>query len=706
MKTQDKITINSPVSALPYVNVKVEKLLHKLGIKTIYDLLMHSPSRYLDFSNVVKVKDVPIGEICTIQGQIISVNNQRTWKRGLNITEAIVDDGTGRVRAVWFNQPFIAHRLRIEQFVNLSGKATIQKNELTFSHPAYEILGKNELAHTGMIVPVYPETAGMTSKWIRFLMKQALKYAAELQEILPAEIKAKEKFLNKKEAVKNLHFPPDINTARQAKKQLAFEELFLIQLVVLGMKKDNQLQKAPAIKADIDLVKNFLSRLPFQLTTAQKKSAWQILKDMEKPHPMNRLLNGDVGSGKTIVAAIAALNAVKQGHQVAYLAPTEILARQHFATFCKFLQPFKIHIALTTGSENKIFEPELGESYNVKKANIAAEIAGEKIGIAIGTHALLQDKIKFNNLGLVIIDEQHRFGVNQRATLLQNSKFLIPHLLSMTATPIPRTLMLTVYGDLDISIINEMPAGRQKIITKIISPKERKSAYEFIRQQVKEGRQVFVVCPRIEQATGNEQSAISNSEIKTVKEEYKKLSEEIFPNLKVAMLHGKIKPKEKEKIMTDFKDDKINILISTSVIEVGIDIPNATIMMIESAERFGLAQLHQFRGRVGRSGHQSYCFLMVDSDAKIEKDRLQAMTKSENGFELAERDLEIRGPGEFLGTRQSGIADTAFAASADVFTLEKVRKYATDLFKKDPDLQKHPLLKEKLKQIKQKVHLE
>lgn len=424
---------------------------------------------------------------------------------------------------------------------------------------------------------------------------------------------------------------------------------------------------------------------------------------------MNRLLNGDVGSGKTIVAAIAALNTAKQGYQVAYLAPTEILARQHFATFCRFLQPFNIHIALATGSENKIFEPELNESYGVKKTDIATQISGGKISIAIGTHALLQDKIKFNNLGLAVIDEQHRFGVDQRATLLRTSA-LVPHLLSMTATPIPRTLMLTVFGDLDISILNEMPVGRQKITTKIILPKERMSAYESIKQQIKEGRQAFVICPRIELTTDDEQSAswqtANNQEIKTVKEEYRKLSGEIFPDLKIAMIHGKMKPKEKEKIMADFKNNKTNILVSTSVIEVGIDIPNATITMIEGADRFGLAQLHQFRGRVGRGEHKSYCFLMIDTDAKAEKDRLQAMVKTENGFELAERDLEIRGPGEFLGTKQSGIADTAFAASADIFILEKARKYAIDLFKKDPSLISHPLLKNKLQKLQQKIHLE
>lgn len=704
MKTQEKTTIDSPVSHLPYVNQKIEKLLQKLGIKIIRDLLMHLPAKYVDFSSIKKMRDIAIGETCTVQGEIISIKNRRL-RNGPNITEAVVADQTGSVKAVWFNQPFLIRNLREGQTINLSGKTSLFKKDISFTHPAYETLGKRELAHTGRIIPIYPETKGMTSRRIRFLMAHALKYAPQATDVLPKEIKLQEKFLPLPIAIKNIHFPSNIAQARQAKNQLAFENLLIIQLIMLGLKKEIKSQKAPQIKIDVNLVKNFVANLPFLLTNAQKKSAWQILKDMEKQNPMNRLLNGDVGSGKTMVAAIAALNTAKQNHQVGYLAPTEILARQHFQTFFKFLNPFGITIALATGSENKIFDPDLGQAYDVKKNELLQKINEGKIDIAIGTHALIQDKIKFANLGLVIIDEQHRFGVNQRAALLKNSE-KIPHLLSMTATPIPRTLMLTVYGDLDISIINEMPKNRQKIITKIIPPAEKAEFYTFIKNEVKNGRQVFVVCPRIELTTDDSQQTTNNKEIKAVKEEYKKLSEHIFPDLKIAMLHGKLKPREKDTIMTAFKNNEINMLVSTSVIEVGIDVPNATIMLIEEADRFGLAQLHQFRGRIGRGEHQSYCLLSANSDDKTNCQRLKALVNSDNGFKIAEYDLEFRGPGEFLGHRQWGVPDTAFASLTDIFLLQKIRSYALDLIKKDPKLEKYSPLKDKLLIAKSKIHLE
>lgn len=721
IRGQPQTTINDPISRLPYVNPKVEKLLLKIGIKTIRDLLMRAPSRYVDFSNIKKMRDIAIGETCTVQGKILSIKNRRLPWGKPNITEAVITDNTRSVKAVWFNQPFLVRNMKEGQIINISGKTSLYKKDICFSHPTYEIIGKKELAHTGRIVPIYPETKGLTSRWIRFLMAHALKYAEQIQDILPQEIIIKENLSPLKIAIKNLHFPATIQESQKAKKQLAFEELFIIQLMILSLKKEVKSQKAPKIKIDIDSVKQFVSCLPFQLTNDQKKSAWQILKDTEKPSPMNRLLNGDVGSGKTIVAAIAALNTAKDNWQVAYIAPTEILARQHFQTFCKFLRPFNLQIALSTSSESKIFDPELNQEYKVKKSDLLKKIESAQINIAIGTHALIQKKVKFSKLGLVIIDEQHRFGVAQRAALLQapnsptgQTKLFIPHLLSMTATPIPRTLMLTIYGDLDVSILNEMPKNRQKIITKIIMPQERNKVYNFIKEEIKNGRQIFVICPRIEssesQITNYElrptQQKLLNEEVKNVKEEYKKLSEEIFQDLKIAMLHGKLKPKEKEEIMTNLKNNKINILVSTSVIEVGIDIPNATVMMIESADRFGLAQLHQFRGRIGRGHHQSYCFLMAESEDKINNDRLQALIKSDNGFQLAQRDLEIRGPGEFLGARQSGLADMAFVSFADIFLLEKVRNSAITLFKKDPDLQQYPSLKSQIKKLEQKTHLE
>lgn len=703
MKTQEKTTTSSPVSHLPYVNSKLEKLLNKLGIKTIGDLLVYMPSKYVDFSTIKKMRDIAIGETCTVQGEIISIKNRRlSWKS--NITEAVITDGTGSVKAVWFNQPFLVRNLKEGRILNISGKTSLFKKDVCFTHPMHETLGKKELAHTGRIIPIYPETKGLTSRRLRFLMAQALKYAGQIRDALPKEIKAQEKFLPLPIIIKNLHFPKDIKEAKQAKKQLAFEELLIIQLMILSLKKEIKSQKSPQIKIDVELVKNFVANLPFELTNAQKKSAWQILKDAEKQNPMNRLLNGDVGSGKTIVAAIATLNTAKQNWQIGYLAPTEILARQHFQTFCKFLSSFNLTIALCTGSENKIFDPELQQAYDVKKNELLKKISEKKIDIAIGTHALIQDNVKFANLGLVIIDEQHRFGVAQRAALLKNNNTnsTIPHLLSMTATPIPRTLMLTAYGDLDISILNELPKNRQKIITKIIMPAEKNKFYAFIKNEIKTGRQIFVVCPRIESQSENP----DQSEIKTVKAEYKKLSEEIFPEFKIAMLHGKLKPKEKEVIMNSFKNNDTNILVSTSVIEVGIDVPNATIMLIEESDRFGLAQLHQFRGRIGRGQYQSYCFLSTNSEDKTNCQRLKVLASSDNGFKIAEYDLEFRGPGEFFGNRQWGVPDTAFSSLTDIFLIQKIRNYALGLLKNDPELKNHLELKARLSSAQSKIHLE
>ena len=491
-------------------------------------------------------------------------------------------------------------------------------------------------------------------------------------------------------------------------------------------------EKAIPIETNLNLIKKFTESLPFQLTDAQKKSAWQILKDLEKTRPMNRLLEGDVGSGKTVVAAMAILNTAKAGYQTAFMAPTEILAKQHFKTIKDLLKKFGLNIGLITGKENYYG----GEK--VSRKELLEKIKENKIDVLIGTHAIIQDTnpktkyktpIQFNKLALVIIDEQHRFGVEQRANLCRQKEFnsegikvpperrvLIPHLLSMTATPIPRTLSLTVYGDLDLSVIDEMPKGRKKIITKIIQPKDKKETYNFIREQIKNGRQVFVICPRIEPSTkagsDNEQEtlmderALSWMEVKAVKEEYEKLSKEIFPDLKVAMLHGKMKSEEKEKIMADFKEGKTDILVSTSVVEVGVDIPNAAVMAVEGSEKFGLAQLHQFRGRVGRSHFQSYCFLFTDTTGIVYNRRLRALITCDNGFELAEKDLAIRGPGDFTGQRQWGIPDLAMASLTDTILVSKARNEAKDILQEDPELKKYPLLRERIKEFKERIHLE
>jgi ATP-dependent DNA helicase RecG len=514
-----------------------------------------------------------------------------------------------------------------------------------------------------------------------------------------------------------IHFPDSYKDAETAKKRFSFEELFNLSIFVLRERLKLAKENAAAIAADIELMKKFTESLPFKLTDAQRRCAWQILQDMEKPRPMNRLLEGDVGSGKTVVAAMAALNAVKGGCQAAFLAPTEILAKQHHKTVSSLLEKFDIKIGLITGKENFVGNEKITRRELVKRA-----IEG-KIDILIGTHAIIQDyypsttaktPVQFKNLALVVIDEQHRFGTEQRAKLCRQKDF-IPHLLSMTATPIPRTLSLTVYGDLDLSVIDELPKGRKKIITKIIQPKDKKSTYEFIRQQVKEGRQAFVICPRIEPPKVSEEDLerglfdernLSWMDVKAVKQEYEKLSKEIFPDLKIGMLHGKMKSQEKENIMWEFKEKVIDILVSTSVVEVGVDIPNASVMMIEGSEKFGLAQLHQFRGRVGRAEHQSYCFLFTDTPGFIVNRRLKALVNCDNGFELAEKDLAIRGPGDFTGQRQWGIPDLAMASLTDTILVSKARNDAKAILEKDPELKKYPLLKEKIKEYKTRIHLE
>jgi ATP-dependent DNA helicase RecG len=452
---------------------------------------------------------------------------------------------------------------------------------------------------------------------------------------------------------------------------------------------------------------------------AQKKSAWQILKDMERPRPMNRLLEGDVGSGKTVVAAMGILNTARAGWQVAFMAPTEILAKQHFKEVSRLLADFKLDVALLTGKEDKITTKKLrGETLEISRQKILEKSLNGEINILIGTHALIQDTVKFKNLALVIVDEQHRFGVEQRAKLTKQKT--VPHLLSMTATPIPRTLALTLYGDLDLSIIDQLPQGRKKIITRVISPKERQKTYDFVRQQIKKGRQAFVICPRIEPGKKNsdgknEKEFLSWAEVKAVKEEYEKLSKKTFPDLKLAMLHGRMKTKEKEKIMKSFSarggsakggKNKIDILVCTSVVEVGIDIPNATVMLIEGAERFGLAQLHQFRGRVGRSVYQSYCFLFTDSPAKKTKQRLAALISAENGFQLSEKDLEIRGPGQLDGSRQWGLPDLAMSALKNMALVEKAREAAKSILINDWQLKKYPLLRARLREFEKRLHLE
>jgi ATP-dependent DNA helicase RecG len=718
--------LSFPIEKLSFVKLVYQKKLKKLGIKTISDLLFHFPHRYEDFSQIIPISQVRINQSCCILGKILEIENKKTWKKKMILTQAILKDKTGALKVVWFNQPYLIRVLKPKNLVCLAGKILLDKEGLYLSNPTYEklpVIDKIRLAnliHTGRLVPVYPETEGLSSRWLRSIIKPLLlKFREKLKDPLPEKILKKENLLPIKEAIWQIHFPDSKKMAEKARERFSFEEIFFIQLYVLKQRMKLNKYSAIPIPLNLEFLQNLVKSLPFKLTNAQKKSAWQILKDLEKERPMNRLLEGDVGSGKTVVATLAILNVAKAGYQTAFMAPTEILAKQHFQTIWQILKNFNLNIGLLTGKEDKFFSKKLkNQPIEISRKKLLEKTKEGKIDLLIGTHALIQDKVKFGKLALVIVDEQHRFGVEQRARLThstvnnQQSRVKIPHLLSMTATPIPRTLALTLYGDLDLSLIDELPKGRKMVITKVIAPEERKKAYDFIRKEIKKGRQAFVICPRIERqrTKGKEQGAkeeiFSLAEVRAVEEEYERLSKEIFPDLKIGMLHGKMGLKEKEKIMEDFKNKKIDILVSTSVIEVGIDVPNATVMMIEGAERFGLAQLHQFRGRVGRSKYQSFCFLFSESLSEKAKKRLKALIECQNGFELAEKDLEIRGPGDFSGTRQWGIPDLVMSALKDIKLVEKTRETAKEILEKDPELIKYPLLREKLKKFRERVHLE
>ncbi|MBI4993883.1 ATP-dependent DNA helicase RecG [Candidatus Wolfebacteria bacterium] len=718
------MSLQTPLNEVKGIGPKFCEKLQKLKIEKVKDLLWHFPFRYEDFSNIVAIKDLKVNERATIQGIIQSIKLRRTWKKKMFIVEALVSDKSGSIRAIWFNQKFLITMLKKNSLVNLAGKVSQSSDGgLMMSHPVHEILtykkDAEDLRHTGRVVPIYPETKGITSKGIRFLIKPIIDQLEKLEDFLPSEILKKHRILEINEAVKLVHFPEKIEDAIAAKQRFAFEDLFFLNLVNLRQKIKLLKEKAFSSEFELDSVKKMLENLPFELTHSQKKSLWEILQDIKKPHPMNRLLQGDVGSGKTIVAILGAMVLANDGKQSAFMAPTEILARQHYETFKKFFKNFDRGVGLITGSMAKVFYGDGLES-DLKKGDLVKKAGNNEIKIIFGTHALIQKNIKFSDLALVIIDEQHRFGVRQRAELLKKTgkEILMPHLLSMSATPIPRTLTLTMFGDLDLSIIDELPKNRKEIITKIVDSKNRDNAYAFIRGQVKKGRQAFVICPRIEPANEDEEFILENKRswfnmwdnAKMVKEEYENLSQKIFPDFRIGMLHGKMKPKEKNEAMKKFKNREIDILVSTSVVEVGVDISNANVMIIEDADKFGLAQLYQFRGRVGRGEHQSFCLLFTQSFSKTTNLRLKSLVEAKSGFELAEKDLEIRGPGEFLGDSlgwaQTGAPDLAMKAIRNPELVKSSREAAESVLKIDPELKNYPALKSRLENFQQDVHLE
>lgn len=648
------MNLNSPVKDLALVGPVYQKRLEKIGITTLHDLLYHIPSKYNDFSRIENINRTRVGDTVTIKGKLNSLINQFT-KTGKRIQIGEVEDKTGSIMVIWFNQTFLTRTLYPGSDLSLSGKIDWFGTKKALISPEYEIIRNGEeTTHTGKIIPVYPETYGVSSKWLRTKIKNAYKVCGkELKEYLPETYG----FVTLPTAIKSVHFPQNLKETETGRKRLAFDELLALQIQSLERKRQWRKNKANCeISISQKDIKKFTDRLPFTLTKSQQDSVKEILTDMEKGYPMNRLLEGDVGSGKTVVATVAAFAAFGSGFQSVIMAPTQILAQQHYETLNKLLQPFKVRICFVTASS--------------KSDGL------ERCDIFVGTHALIHQKIDFEKVGLVVIDEQHRFGVEQREHLIKKvgTKIISPHILTMTATPIPRTVALTFYGDLDLSTLTEIPLNRQKITTWVVPPQKRDGAYSWIKSQIKDhNSQAFVVCPLIEESEKE-----TMKDVRAVKAEYENLKK-VFKNLKIGLLHGKQKMVEKNKILDEFRKKKIDILVATPVVEVGIDIPNATIMVVEAAERFGLAQLHQLRGRVGRGDKKSYCLLF--SEAKTEKilTRLNAMTENVSGFELAELDLKLRGPGEIFGLRQHGIPDLKIASWTDIDLIKKAKIVAEQL---------------------------
>lgn len=664
--------LKSPVTRLPGVGPHYAERLERLGVHTVLDLLFLLPTRYDDFSQLRTIDKLRWGEEVTVIGTVWDLKSRIIGDDRRMIT-ALVGDGTGEIEMTWFN-PYVERRLRAGQAFMFSGKIDSYRGHFLMRNPEFEPLDRQQI-HTGRLVPTYPLTEGITVHWLRGVMSKAVEaWAADVPDFLPAEIRRDADLMPLADALAQIHFPDNMTLVQAAHRRLSFDEFLLLQLGVLSARQRFQAQPSRALQADDPLVAPFLAALPFTLTGAQRRTLGDITGDLAQPRPMSRLLQGDVGSGKTAVAAAALWVAVANGAQGAILAPTEILAEQHARSFgrmfAELAHPISgrpIRVALFTGHTPR---------GRAEREAALADLASGEIDIAVGTHALIQEEIAFRDLAVAVVDEQHRFGVEQRATL--RSKGVQPHMLVMSATPIPRSLALTIYGDLDVSVIDEMPAGRTPIKTKWLTSSQRERAYDFIRRQAVEGRQAFMVYPLVEES--------ERTDAKAAVEEHARLQESIFPTLRLGLLHGRLRSEEKDGVMRAFGAGELDVLVATSVVEVGIDVPNATVIVIEGAERFGLAQLHQFRGRVGRGEHPSYCILLSDAAEGESVRRLQALETNRDGFALAQIDLELRGPGDFFGTRQSGLPPLRTAKLTDLRTLELARTAARKLFAADPTL--------------------
>lgn len=674
------------------VGPKTAAELRQAGLETVSDILLFLPRKHEDFTHVTPIAELRPGKV-TIRAHCQQIST-RPVRRGLRLTTAVLTDDTSKLNAVWFNQPYRAQQLGdSDEWFYFSGEFEYNYGRYQLTNPTAE-LAKELPVQVDRLLPVYHAVRGLKSQTVRKVIEQLRPLMSVLPETLPPSVVKNEKLLDRAAAISAMHFPRNEREVEQARQRLAFEELFELVLASQLNKIDNQKLTGFTIPFEKSVVQDFVKKLPFALTNAQRRAAWDILQDFENARPMNRLLQGDVGSGKTVVAGLAARQAASAGYQTAFMAPTEILARQHAETLAKLLEPFGVTVGLLIGSVK-------GKA----RAMLYQQIANGAIDVVVGTHALVQGKVEFHRLGFVVIDEQHRFGVEQRQKLLMKVKdeevkssappdkkklsvAAMPHLLAMTATPIPRSLALTVYGELDVSVLDEQPRGRRPILTKIISPPSREAAYTAIDQQIAQGRQVYVVCSLIADS--------DSSDRKSVEAEYKRLKNSIFSRCRIAMLHGKMRADEKDQIMQAFKDQKYDILVSTTVIEVGVDVPNATIMVIEDADQFGLAQLHQLRGRVGRGQHQSYCYLMMSTNNKPSQ-RLREIEKSNDGFHLAEVDMALRGPGEIYGRMQHGALNLQIATLADTRLIARAQKAAKRFIESGEPLSNYPTLEARVR---------
>ncbi len=726
----------SPLSSLFRLDEYQKKALLRLRLETVQDLLYYFPARYSNLSEIKQIQDLVPGENATVYGKISGLKTKKGFRTKIPMSEALLEDLSGSLKIMWFNQAYMAKMIHEGESVRLTGRVTESNGKLYLANPEVEhtpnmpidkhdSLFKGEtLSEEQVRYPIYPETKGITSKWIFHTIQKIFKSGLldKIEDHLPEHILKRYNLPKLKTAFIWINYPKKDHDSESARKRFAFEEVFFIQLRKRRERKESESKKGYKVLVDHEDIDEFMERFPFTPTAGQQKAVSHILEDFKKETPMSRLLEGDVGSGKTAVAATAAYAIIKNrpfdhakgklqtfgSLQIAYMAPTEILATQHFESFIKYFTHTGINIGLITGSGCRKFPSKIASNAlhggwtNISRPQLLKWVENGEIPIVIGTHTLIQKSIKFKHLAMVIIDEQHRFGTAQRSKLAKKEGFA-PHLLSMTATPIPRTLALTVYGDLDLTLLDEMPAGRKQIITEIITPNKREEVYEKIKKEMKEGRQLYVICARINEPDPEKEVALN---LKSVTSEAARLKKEVFPEYEIGILHSKMSKDKKEEVMKEFSNKEIDILVATSVVEVGVNVPNATMIIIEGGERFGLSQLHQLRGRVIRSTHQAYCFVFADTKTQKTLDRLKALKTAKNGFELSELDLALRGAGELVGTKQWGLTDLGMEAIKNIKMVEAARLEAREIIEKDPELHSYPLLKEMLASFKDEIHFE